>query len=433
MQSAYSIWKSGPVGLALSGKGGSRLGAVLASTAVQDGIFAALIVGFRVPASIGAPGAAACLLLTGLYAALRIPQLGDVFRQCWVQLAFPALALLSVLWADYATVTLRAAVQMSLTALAGLILSQSRHPRAVLVGLFVTYAGYTFGSLAVGHTRPIGLTHEIALLGLGGEDKNYFADTAGTGLLLSLAMLALCIERRLAGCAVIAAGAVAACAAATFRANSAGSLAATAVAAGLLVGLLLLRCRPPVLKLIVGAGLILLLLVGCFFFDQLLAVIQQMSNKDAGLTGRAYLWYRADFVIAQSPWLGHGYFGFWTPANPDAVGLWHYFDVRQEGTGFNFHNGYIQTLVELGYAGLIVLLATWLVGLVMLLRRFVLTQSLATCFWVGYLALEFAKTPVEAIRPGTLTAPTILMYLALGFSCFPVGGLGSSRVKRQVS
>ncbi|EJL34928.1 O-antigen ligase [Novosphingobium sp. AP12] len=80
-------------------------------------------------------------------------------------------------------------------------------------------------------------------------------------------------------------------------------------------------------------------------------MVQELSDKDAGLTGRAYLWYRTDFIIVQRPWLGMGYFGFWTPANPDAIGLWRFFDLGQESTGFSFHNSYIQTIIETGYIG----------------------------------------------------------------------------------
>ncbi|MFC3215107.1 O-antigen ligase family protein [Novosphingobium panipatense] len=90
-----------------------------------------------------------------------------------------------------------------------------------------------------------------------------------------------------------------------------------------------------------------------------MTLVQELSAKDAGLTGRGYLWYRAAFIIEDSPWLGTGYFGFWIPENPDAVGFWRYFQIRQEGTAFSFHNSYIQTIVETGYLGLAVLVMSW--------------------------------------------------------------------------
>ncbi|MFD2579558.1 O-antigen ligase family protein [Novosphingobium colocasiae] len=152
-------------------------------------------------------------------------------------------------------------------------------------------------------------------------------------------------------------------------------------------------------------ALVTALVLGALFFDQLLALVQQASNKDEGLTGRAYLWYRAAFYTAERPWLGVGYFGFWTAQNPEAIGLWRYFDVRQEGTAFSFHNGYIQTWVETGLIGVAALVLTWAATAALLLRRFVITRSLPACFWLAYLAHEMAKTPVEPIRPSALVAP----------------------------
>jgi len=406
--------------------GRSRFATMLASAAVQDGAFAALIVLSRITTLFGFAGPVAFLALTCLYAVLRASQVREVFTRCWMQFGFPVLALLSITWAEYQGITARASVQMALTAFAGLLLSQSPRPRAVLIGLFVGYAGYSGLSLIVGNTRPIGTTHEMALLGLGGEEKNYFADTASTGILLSLALIVPGLERRNLLMAAAAAACALLCAVATGRANSAGAVVATLVAVGLLMTLLVLRQRPPALKLLFASSLVLALLLGLAFYQQIIALAAQLSDKDAGLTGRGYLWYRAQFIVAQRPWLGIGYFGFWTPANPDAVGLWHYFDVRQEGTAFTFHNAYIQTQVELGAAGLVALVGSWLIGAIMLFRRFVLTHSLATCVWLSYLALQLAKTPVEPIRPGTLVAPTILLYLALGFGCFPI-----ARVREQ--
>lgn len=398
----------------------SRLGVSLADRAVQDGAFAALILGSRIPANLGMAGGLACLLLTGLYIALRPEQARDaLWRGRW-QLVFPLLALLSVAWAVYPAVTLRAAVQMALTAFAGLLLSQATRPRAVLVGLFVAYGGYTVTSLLAGNVRPDGVGAVMALYGLGGEAKNYFADTSATGALLALTMLAACVERRSVAQALLCACALFACVLATLRAHSAGAVAALAVSAGLLAVLLLLRRRSPAAKLGFAVALVSALALAAVFFEPLLALVQQVSAKDEGLTGRGYLWYRADFIIAERPWLGTGYFGFWTPANPDAIGLWRYFDVRQEGTAFSFHNGFIQTLVENGYIGLGVLLACWIGGTLALLRRFVLAPSLATCFWLGYLALQFSKVPVEPVRPAALIAPTIMLFAALGFGNFPL-------------
>lgn len=400
----------------------NRLTAVLSDRDLQDGCFAGLIVFVRIPASLGMLGGVAFLILAGAYALIRLDQARHALRRCWLQLAFPAFALMSTAWAVYPAVTLRAAVQMTLTVFAGLLLSQAARPRAVLVGLCIAYAGYTFASLFAGNIHPDGNDGALALYGLGGEAKNYFADTSGTAVLLALSVVAACMERRKPMLAFGAAIAMVACVLATVRAHSAGAVASLALSVGLLGILLALRLRSRAVKLGFAASLVSIFILCGVFFDPLLAMIQELSAKDPGLTGRGYLWYRAEFIIAERPWLGVGYFGFWNPANPDAIGLWRYFDVRQEGTGFSFHNSYIQTMVETGYIGVTIMVGCWIAGTLALLRRFVLTHSLPTCFWLSYMALQLSKSPVEPVRPAAFIAPTIMMFAALGFGWFPVTG-----------
>lgn len=405
----------------------SVLREVASRQSIQDATFAALLVASRIPANLGTLGGLLFLVLAALYAALRIEQCRDALARCWLQLCYPAFALLSTLWAVYPAVTLRASIQMSLTAMIGLLLSQAARPRAVLAGLFVAYAGYTAVSLAAGNIRPDGNDGAMALYGLGGEAKNFFAETSATATLLAVVIANVCAERRALTAGMLSMALAAACALATVRAHSAGAVASLLLSAGFLGVLLVLRRRSPAAKLALTGALVGLLLLSALLFQPLLAMVQEMSGKDAGLTGRGYLWYRAQFIIAQRPWLGVGYFGFWNPANADAIGLWRYFDVRQEGTAFSFHNSYIQTIVETGYLGVGIMVATWIAGVLALLRRFVLTPSLATCFWLAFLALQFSKSPVELVRPGTLTAPTVMLFAALGFGWFPITRLSGGR------
>lgn len=404
---------------ALSRKGG-RLATWLSTYALQDGAFAAMIVLSRIPANLGTAGALAGIALIVAYTLFRIDQACTALWRCRLHLVYPAFAILSVIWAVHPVVTGRAGLQMAVTAFAGLLLSQAARPRAVLVGLFIAFAGYSVISLFVGETRPTGIEGRPALFGLGGEAKNYFADSSSTGALLALAMLAACLERRALIAALGCAGTVVLCVAATERARSAGAMASLGLAGVVLAMMLVLRGRSPAIKAGVVFAILAAFALGVLFFEPLLAMLQELADKDAGLTGRGYLWYRAEFIIAERPWLGVGYFGFWTPANPDAIGLWRHFDIRQEGTAFSFHNSYIQTVVETGYIGWAVLLVSWGSGVLLLLRRFVLAPSLPTCFWLSYLVLEFSKAPVGPIRPAALVAPTIMMFAALGFACYPL-------------
>lgn len=73
---------------------------------------------------------------------------------------------------------------------------------------------------------------------------------------------------------------------------------------------------------------------------------------DSTLTGRTIIWDFAQYEIARRPLLGWGYQSFWlvpdSPSTVDAAG-W----VKMMP---NAHNGYYDTMLELGYVGLVFLL-----------------------------------------------------------------------------
>ena len=75
---------------------------------------------------------------------------------------------------------------------------------------------------------------------------------------------------------------------------------------------------------------------------------------DSTFTGRSIIWDFADVQIAEKPLLGWGYQSFWL-VGPDAPSI-----VRAPGWVKempNAHNGYKDMLLELGYAGLFLLVA----------------------------------------------------------------------------
>ena len=81
--------------------------------------------------------------------------------------------------------------------------------------------------------------------------------------------------------------------------------------------------------------------------------IAYLLTGDSSFTGRTTIWAFADSEIARRPFLGWGYQGFWlvgsdAPSIVDAPG-W----VKLMP---NAHNGYYDTMLELGYVGLALLL-----------------------------------------------------------------------------
>jgi exopolysaccharide production protein ExoQ len=79
----------------------------------------------------------------------------------------------------------------------------------------------------------------------------------------------------------------------------------------------------------------------------------QFFGKDKTLTGRTDLWSTAFHEIETHMLLGRGYQAFWRIGNPVAEKLWALFGIATR-TGFNFHNEYINTAVDLGILGLMI-------------------------------------------------------------------------------
>jgi exopolysaccharide production protein ExoQ len=138
-----------------------------------------------------------------------------------------------------------------------------------------------------------------------------------------------------------------------------------------------------------------------------------LFDKDPTLTGRTYLWYRAAELIHEKPVLGRGYYAFWLQGNTDAEGLWRYFGIQERG-GFTFHNTLVEILVSLGWAGVVVIGATVLIGAVALVRRFVSRPNLALVFWIAIFLYQLARTPIESIGIAPFYFSTVLCFAALG-------------------
>jgi exopolysaccharide production protein ExoQ len=127
-----------------------------------------------------------------------------------------------------------------------------------------------------------------------------------------------------------------------------------ALAVPLLAGLTLLvrkktRISPAVILLLIPLLYLLLSSVSNFSIER----ISYMLYGDSSLTGRTVIWDFANYEIARRPLLGWGYQSFWlagpgAPSIVDAPG-W----VRAMPDG---HNGYVDTKLELGYVGLVLLL-----------------------------------------------------------------------------
>ena len=108
----------------------------------------------------------------------------------------------------------------------------------------------------------------------------------------------------------------------------------------------------------ISLALVLLPIAICYtvfssLVDNLINRISWYLYGNFDLSGRIYIWNFANFEIARNPLLGWGYQSFWL-TGPDAPSI-----IDAPGwikTMPSSHSGYLDTMVDLGYVGLALLI-----------------------------------------------------------------------------
>lgn len=362
-------------------------------------------------------GAATIAAVVPAYMFLRRERLAKVMTPRLFLLALPLFAMFSVVWSLYPKESLRHSVELGITIMAGLLLSSARNQNAVLRGISCAYAIYIVHSLIAGGTVIVGV-------GMGGdafsgltESKNLEADIASCGVAVTSIMVIMALQRRsfvwaLGGMAAIAVELYCA-----FAARSAGAVLGLGMALMAYAVLIPLVYAGKTVRAWLTSMVVILLPVGAASYQTLSQALINLGatvfDKDSTLTGRTYLWYRAADLIKEHPIFGRGYDAFWVQGNTDAEGLWSYFGIADR-SGFTFHNTYVQTLVELGWVGLAVIIATVLIGVIFLVRRFITKPTLPLVFWIGILIYELVRTPIEVVGTLPFYFSTAYVFGALG-------------------
>lgn len=383
-----------------------------------DAVFTfALFVALLFIATWGVKSAAAIAALTPIYLLVRRRKLERVLIPRAFLFVPVAFAVFSTLWSEAPKETLKCALEFGITVTAGLLISSARDQTAALRGMACAFIFYIAYALVVGGSVAIGVgAGGSAVSGLT-DSKNLLADIASTGALACLAVILMAIPRRQWLWVGVGLFGFALAFHAVTGARSAGALLGLAMGVCAMLGLLpLLAAGKAVRAWLTSMLAVILVAVGLSYRWLSQAIIDwgaQAFDKDPTLTGRTYLWYRAADLIAEKPMLGRGYYAFWIQGNPDAEGLWRYFGIDTRG-GFTFHNTGVEILVTLGWLGLIVIAAVALVGLLALVRRFVVRPNIALVFWVGVLLYQLARTPIEAIGIAPFYFSTVLAFGALG-------------------
>lgn len=110
-------------------------------------------------------------------------------------------------------------------------------------------------------------------------------------------------------------------------------------------------------------------IIGCSisaWLNQNPNALADLTGKDLSLTGRTDFWPLLFEKISQQFWLGYGYEGFWQGWSSEAADIW--YAVRWEVP--NSHNGLMDLWLQLGFVGVLLFLAGYLIYFAKFLNQF---------------------------------------------------------------
>ncbi|HET7848467.1 MAG TPA: O-antigen ligase family protein [Pseudolabrys sp.] len=320
----------------------------------------------RLASEPGAGSALSQTILAFFYCSGSLLLLGNrnmtpVLTRAWPILLLPLLAMLSTVWSPDPLLSLRRAGAFAGTTVFGLSLgaAYARRDLIALIGRGLSLACVLSCAMVVvyplyGVHQPgdaIQAIHAGAWRGIFGH-RNTLGLWAGVAFAVVLVFGRDCFSHLTTrGVALLAAVACL-----VGARSSTGFVIAAVMTALSLVLLAFCRQSPAhkgIFALIVALAAVVLLLLR----DEIAAWALHLLDRDSDLTGRTLLWYFILQIVEKTPSLfGSGYFtGFFTLDSEVSA-------LLQTSFG-SAHNGYLETFIYLGYAGLAVCVAVvaWLI------------------------------------------------------------------------
>lgn len=343
--------------------------------------------------------------------------LGDYRRLSWV-VAFAVFACLSVFWSAAPPVTARAGIQFLSHVVCALIAARTVGVRTLSLGAVIGICAVLLYSFAFGQYNYDPLDGTYSFVGAF-SSKNQLGLFSSLGIYFAFSCLFILRERGMARVLALVCGAMSVVALA--KAQSATSVLAIAVTLAVLLCLMIaMRFSPSMRKGGLVAGVLIALVLAFAAVNMgALDLVLGAFGKDSTLTGRTYLWSQGWAATAQAPLLGVGYQAYWVQGFSEAERLWDEFYIGSR-SGFHFHNTYIEVLVELGWAGFL-LIAMLMIRIPLgLLMRLVNARSDPGAFVMFGIALMFlvrSFVEVDVINP--YVVGSFLLYYAAGLLASP--------------
>jgi exopolysaccharide production protein ExoQ len=343
------------------------------------------------------------VMLWGIVAGLMVNWLGPTARIMLRQkavLSFSILAFLSMLWSQDPQLTFRKAMWLFLAcAFAWLFASYYRpadQMRILLVaGIILAIASYAMAILLPKYG-----------LDWGGEWKGVLAQKNQLGHVVLFLFSAFVFRPipgnqrlRTVALAILPLGLI-------ILSQSRGSL----ILAMLLIGVrfygpLVKNSRREQLPFILFATFCVLL---GFVFGQ--EIIFSLLGRDTTLTGRTHEWAVLSFYALRHPWLGYGYGAFWTGTGDSLYAM------KQVGGAMRgADSGYLDTMLQLGLAGMIlwpIVMLAAIKDFVKLFRRSFV--SLAAYWYAGIVLITLVGSLTDGYFPGAGIAAFMFVAACAG-------------------
>ncbi len=349
------------------------------------------------------------LALVAMLIALKAPTALRVATRWWPLLLVPILAVVSTLWSDVPAVSFRYGMQYLLTAFIGVLLALLMTPRRFVLVFLASLFVFCIACIISGRW---GTSAEgMVLIGLTGS-KNQMGFAAQLLVLAGLAVLLLRDVpqwlRWLAWLALPLGGYI------LLGVNSATALLMGIGGAFALLGFWFCERLAPGgrLAMLFCGGLVLtpLLLLLPEAFAAWDHFLYDTLNKDPTLTGRTFLWQRADDLISHRPLLGYGYQAIWMGHSTETIALQRLTGIT-DGRVFHFHHQFRQIGVDTGFVGIACFVGALLAIGFRGLRQFLLQPSVPTSFFFIVFLLMAARSFTDIII-GPFSVHTILFFAA---------------------
>ena len=115
--------------------------------------------------------------------------------------------------------------------------------------------------------------------------------------------------------------------------------------------------------------------------------------------------------------------------NPEAEGLWRYAKITARH-GFDFHNLFYETTIELGYFGLILLAVMVVATTIFSIRRLMTSWDVVSALFVSILLFFALRLYIEVDLLGPFAQGTFLLAVTWGYSTKP-HRLGTPTVRNR--